>query len=187
MVFSKRAVRIADLSNTTEQAIDNQDLIGIFDQFYQPVYRFIFRHLGDQETSKELSSEVFKRLVVTCQKKNMVKAQVSPWLYRTAQNLLIDHYRKQNHRNHLPLNEEVAEKSMLPPEIVDQKISETYIRKALKTLTPEQRTVIVLKYLEGKSNQEVAEIMHKSVGAIKSLQNRALNALRRMLSEVMEG
>ncbi|MEJ2513371.1 MAG: RNA polymerase sigma factor, partial [Anaerolineales bacterium] len=112
---------------------------------------------------------------------------VSPWLYRTAQNLLIDHYRKQNHRNHLPLNEEVAEKSMLPPEIVDQKISETYIRKALKTLTPEQRTVIVLKYLEGKSNQEVAEIMHKSVGAIKSLQNRALNALRRMLSEVMEG
>jgi len=175
LVFSKRAVRIADLSNTTEQAIDNQDLIGIFDQFYQPVYRFIFRHLGDQETSKELSSEVFKRLVVTCQKKNMVKAQVSPWLYRTAQNLLID------------LNEEVAEKSMLPPEIVDQKISETYIRKALKTLTPEQRTVIVLKYLEGKSNQEVAEIMHKSVGAIKSLQNRALNALRRMLSEVMEG
>lgn len=187
MAFSKRAIGIAELNSTNKQVVDNQDLIGIFDQFYQPIYRFIYRHLGDRETSKELTSEIFKRLVITCQKKNIYKAQVSPWLYRTAHNLLIDHYRKQNHRNHLPLDEEMAEKSMLLPEIVDQKISETYIRKALKSITPEQRTVIVLKYLEGKSNQEVSEIMNKSVGAIKSLQNRALNALRRILSKVMEG
>lgn len=187
MAFSKRAIGIAELNCSNEQTVDNQCLIGIFDQYYQPIYRFIYRHLGDRETSKELTSEVFKRLVITCQKKNIYKAQVSPWLYRTAHNLLIDHYRKQSHRNHLPLDEEMAEKSKLTPEIVDQRISETNIRKALKTLTPDQKTVIVLKFLEGKSNQEVSEIMNKSVGAIKSLQNRALNALRRMLSEGMEG
>jgi len=167
--------------------VDDQYLVGAFNQYYLSIYRYIYRHLADKETSKELASEVFKRLVNTCKKKSLHEAQVSPWLYRTAHNLLIDHYRKQNHRNHLPLDEEVPGSSKLPPEIVDQRISETYIRRALNSLTPEQRTVIVLKYLEDKSNQEISEIMDKSVGAIKSLQHRALNALRRMLIEVMEG
>lgn len=187
MAFSRRAVPVEKLSRSKEQTVDNQHLIGVFNQHYQSIYRFIYRHLGDQETSKELASEAFKRLVKTCKKKKILKAQALPWLYRTANNLLIDHYRRQNHRNHLPLREDLAEKSMLPPEIVDQKISETYIRKALKRLTAEQRTIIILKYLEGKSNQEIADILGKSVGAVKSMQHRALNALRRMLSEVMEG
>ena len=187
MAFSRRAVQVEKLSRSNEQAIDNQDLIGVFNQHFRSIYRFIYRHLGDQDTSKELTSEAFKRLVHTCRKKKIVKEQALPWLYRTAHNLLIDHYRKQNHRNHLPLREDLAEKSMLPPEIVDKKISETYIRKALKNLTAEQRTIIVLKYLEGKSNQEIADILGKSIGAVKSMQHRALNALRRMLSEVMEG
>lgn len=187
MAFSRRAVQVEKLNRSKELTIDHQYLIGVFNQHYRSIYRFIYRHLGDQETSKELASETFKRLVHTCKKKKLVQAQALPWLYRTAHNLLIDHYRKQNHRNHLPLREDLAEKSMLPPDIVDKKISETYIRKALKHLTAEQRTIIVLKYLEGKSNQEIADILGKSVGAVKSMQHRALNALRRMLAEVMEG
>lgn len=187
MTFSKRAVRIANISQDEEQVIDNHHLIRIFDQNYKPIYRFIFRHLGDRETSKELTSEVFKRLVMSCNRRAIYVPQVSPWLYRTANNLLIDHYRKANHRNHLPLKEEVAENTMLPPEIVDKKISAEHVRTALRFLTEEQRTVITLKYLEGKSNREVAEILEKSVGAVKAMQHRALNALRRILSEVLEG
>ena len=187
MAFTKRVAQVNEISGAPKTITDNRALVSIFDQYYRPIYRFVYRHLGDQETSKELASEVFKRLVVTCKKKPLYTAQISAWLYRTANNLLIDHYRKQTHRNHLALNEEVEEKSMKPPEIVDKLISETYVRQALKSLTNEQRTVIVLKYLEGKSNQEVAEIMNKSVGAVKSIQHRAINALRRILAEMMEG
>lgn len=187
MAFSKRAIQIDNLSIPAEQTVDDQYLVVVFNQYYISIYRFVYRHIGDKETSKELASEVFKRLVKNTQRKKMYRAQISPWLYRTAHNLLIDYYRKQRHRNHLSLEEEIAGNSKLPPEIVDQRISETYVRNALASLTPEQRTVIVLKYLEGKSNHEVSEIMNKSVGAIKSLQHRALSALRRLLSEVMEG
>lgn len=187
MAFSKRAIQIENFCRDEDQVIEHHHLITIFDQSYKPIYRYIFRHLGDRETSKELTSEVFKRLVMTCQKRPIVKPQVSPWLYRTANNLLIDHYRKSNHRNHLPLAEETVGDSMLPPEIVDKKISADYVRKALTLLTEEQRTVIILKYLEGKSNREIAEVLEKSVGAVKAMQHRALNSLRRMLSEVIEG
>lgn len=187
MAFSRRVIHIENLSRITEETVDDQYLVGAFDQYYLSIYRFIYRHLVDKETSKELTSEVFQRLVKTSKKKKMNKSQVSPWLYRTAHNLLVDHYRKQSHRNHLPLDEKIAGKTKLPPEIVDQKISKAYVVEALESLTPEQRTVIILKYFEGKSNQEVSEIMNKSMGAIKSLQHRALGSLRRMLTEVMEG
>lgn len=60
------------------------------------------------------------------------------------------------------------------------------VRRALLSLTSEQRQVIVLKYLEDWSNQEVAKALEKPVGAVKSLQHRALNALRRALVEPTE-
>ena len=55
------------------------------------------------------------------------------------------------------------------------------MRAALVHLTPDQRQVIVLRYLEGLENEMVALALEKPVGAIKSLQHRAIDALRRML------
>jgi RNA polymerase sigma factor (sigma-70 family) len=57
------------------------------------------------------------------------------------------------------------------------------VRAALRLLTPEQRQVIVLRFLEEWSLKEVAEVMQKPVGAVKALQHRALAALRRILEE----
>ena len=66
-------------------------------------------------------------------------------------------------------------------EIAEFRISVDRIREALQRLTPDQRDVILLKFSEGLSNQEVAETLSKPVGAIKSLQHRALTNLRRLL------
>jgi len=53
----------------------------------------------------------------------------------------------------------------------------------LLELTPDQRQVIVLKYLEGFTNEEVAATLRMSVGAVKSMQHRALAALKRLMQE----
>jgi RNA polymerase sigma-70 factor (ECF subfamily) len=55
------------------------------------------------------------------------------------------------------------------------------VRDALRLLTPEQRQVVVLKYLEEWQNQEIAEAIEKQVGAVKALEHRALNTLKRIL------
>jgi len=55
------------------------------------------------------------------------------------------------------------------------------VRATLTRLTPEQQNIVVLKFLEGYSNAEVGALMNKPEGAIKSLQHRALAALRRAL------
>jgi len=66
-------------------------------------------------------------------------------------------------------------------EVAELQISADQMREALQRLTPDQRQVILLKFMEGLSNQEVAEALSKSVGSVKSLQHRALTSLRHLL------
>jgi RNA polymerase sigma-70 factor (ECF subfamily) len=106
---------------------------------------------------------------------------LAPWLYCVARNLVIDHYRRQQYRNHLNLNEELIESSFDTAKVAEMRISTEKLRMALQKLTPDQRQVILLKFIEGFSNQEVAETLSKPVGAVKSLQHRALVALRHLL------
>jgi RNA polymerase sigma-70 factor (ECF subfamily) len=70
-----------------------------------------------------------------------------------------------------------------PAEATDQQNDRKRIRAALALLTPDQRQVVSLKYLEGWDNEQIALTLRKPVGSVKSLQHRALGALRRALSE----
>jgi len=69
-----------------------------------------------------------------------------------------------------------------PVGIAERRISAAQVRAALHRLTPDQQQVIALKFLEGLSSQEVADVLEKPVGAVKALQHRALSALRRQLA-----
>jgi len=162
-------------------ALSNIEMAEIYDAYYLPIYRFIFRQVGDIEISRELSSEVFHRMLKVSKNDPDFIQRLAPWLYCTARNLVIDHYRRQQFRNHLPLNEDIIESNSNTAEIAEFRISVDQIREALQRLTPDQRDVILLKFSEGLSNQEVAETLSKPIGAIKSLQHRALTNLRRLL------
>ena len=157
------------------------ELAEIYDIYYLPIYRFIFRQIGDVDISRELSSEVFCRMLQVIKKDSEIIQRLAPWLYCTARNIVIDHYRRQQHRNHLPLHDEFVEASNNTAEAADVRLSAQQLQKALQKLTPDQRQVILLKFMEGLSNQEVADALAKPIGAVKSLQHRALNALREIL------
>jgi RNA polymerase sigma-70 factor (ECF subfamily) len=180
---SQRALIMEDRATLTKTW-----LADVYDQYYQPIYRYIFRQVGDMETSRELSGEVFHRLIKALQAGSNPDQHVAPWLYRTAHNLVVDHYRRQKHRQHLPLSDDVVESPLDTEREAEVRFSADAVRAALQDLSADQKQVILLKYLEGMSNQEVAEMMNKSVGAVKSLQHRALTVLRQRLSDLeMEG
>ena len=129
-------------------------------------------------TARDLTADVFHRLLQAVQKGKGPSRNAKAWLYRTAHNLVVDYYRRQQFRNHHPLEKDMSTGEPGPAQVAeDHALAET-IREALATLTPEQSQVISLKFLDGLSIKEVASIMDKTPGAVKSLQHRGLLGLQ---------
>ncbi len=163
--------------------LDEQALAAIFDTYYPAIYRFIYHQVGHTETAEDLAGEVFRRLLEQLGKGRGPKDYLQAWLYQVARNVVIDDARKQRHRWHEEIDESLVANGMAVEEAAHQSLLAAETREALDQLTEKQRTVIVLKYLEGKENTEIAGIMSIPVGAVKSLQHRGLAAIRRVLSE----
>lgn len=163
------------------EAFDGPTLAAIYDEYRLPIYRYIYRQVSDVDTAQDLSSDVFHRLLQAVQRGNGPRQDTKAWLYRTAHNIVVDHYRRRQHRQHLPLFEEIVDDDVDLAATAEQHMNTENVLEALNQLTPDQRQVIALKFLSGLSNSEVAEVMEKPIGAVKSLQYRALAALQRQL------
>ena len=186
MVNDHEQSRLQQAQLQRARSFDRQALAAIYDEFQQPIYRYIYRQVGDVEVARDLTADVFQRFLQALQKNQGPDDQLKAWLYRVAHNNVIDYYRRRQHRQHLPLDERVVEKSDGPAILAERNISANQVREALVQLTPDQREVITLKFLEGFSNGEVADLLNKPIGAVKSLQHRALAALQRQLVTVQD-
>lgn len=163
------------------RALDEGALAEIFDEYYMPLYRYIYHHIGHVETAEDLTAEVFRRLLEQLHSGRGPR-RLKPWLYRVAHNLVIDESRRFIHRDHQPLDERLLANATDVEEEAQQAILAERAHHALSHLTPKQRSVIILKFVEGMDNTEVARILALPVSAVKALQHRALAALRRNLS-----
>lgn len=147
----------------------------IYDAYAARIFRYMYRRLGDRQLAEDLTGDVFVRLVETSGTPRFCQGSLAPWLYRLAHNRLVDHFRR--HREvPLPDDLDIADESES-----DDVLSAREVRRALRDLTTDQQQVIVLKFFEGLSNAEVAAALDKPEGAVKSLQHRGLDALRRRM------
>ena len=158
-----------------------------YDQYAPAIYRYAYRLTGHTETAQEIVSDTFYRLLTALNNGGGPEQHLSAWLYRVAHNLIVDLYRRQPRQEQVALDEaaDVAISDMHEERIVHREEAEC-IRDALWLLTPLQRQIIVLRFLEELSNEEVAQCVERTVGAVKALQHRALNSLRRILEEADE-
>ena len=102
-------------------------------------------------------------------------------MYRIAHNLAADHFRRNSRRPVEPLDDGVRSSSATPDDIVERDLARKDLAVALEALTDDQRQVVLLKFIGGFTGAQVADILEKPEGAVKSLQHRALQALRRTL------
>ncbi len=163
------------------RSLDEMALGAIFDIYYPLLYRYIYHHTGQQATAEDLTAEVFARMLEQLADGQGPRRHLRGWLYRVAHNLVIDESRRRVHRDHEPLDDGIAIAEADVEAQTEMAMWRQEARAALEALTPKQRAVIILKYLEGYGNREVSRILEMSVGAVKSLQHRALAAMRRQL------
>ncbi len=165
---------------------DEGALTEIYRTLNRPLYAYAYRLVGDGCEAEDLVAEAFRRFLLALRNGGGPREHLTAYLYRTLHNLITDRYRHRP-KPDLPLDESLEAADDDPALAAPIHIAQAQARAALWRLTSEQRLVITLKYYEGLSNDEVAAALGKPVGAVKSLQHRALEALRRLLAdEVME-
>jgi RNA polymerase sigma-70 factor (ECF subfamily) len=160
---------------------DEAALGELYDRYAPRIYAYIYRRVSDAHLAEDLTGEVFVRVIQAIRSEKFWKTSFQGWLYRIAHNLVVDHYRRQPESPELMLDERLLAAEDDPADAVAQRLSRRQLVAAMHRLTPDQQQVVVLRFAEGLTAREVAEIMNKSVGAVEALQHRALATLRRVL------
>lgn len=161
--------------------LEQDALVEVYDAYSEALYRYALRQLGDQDLAQDCVGETFCRLLRALHERRGPRRYLRAYLYRVAHNWISDAYRRRPVEP-LPEADCLSDGDGVdPPAAVVERTEQERVRAALARLTPDQRQVIALKYWEGWDNREVARALRKPVGAVKSLQHRALAALRRLL------
>ena len=147
-------------------------------QLYQAYASRIFRYIAYRVTlvtdAEDLTAEVFVRMVEGLPRYRDIGNPFDAWLFRIASARVADFHRKRGRRPVTDLSEQMADSDPLPEEQLLQQQEEEELRNALRKLNQDDQKVLILRFVERKSHQEVATIINKSISAVKSIQHRAL-------------
>lgn len=152
----------------------------LYSIYLDKIYRYIFYQVRDKMTAEDITEEVFVKAwkaIKSCKGKEQT---FSSWLYRIAHNHVIDYFRTR--RQHLALEEAMPAAIGSPEQEAEEKLMQQELAEAISYLPPQQKQIIILKFIEGLDNQEIAQILRKRQGAIRVMQMRALMALRQRLT-----
>ena len=174
-------------------ATDDDQLIGqairgdreSFGRLYERHAPRVFRHVcyltADAALAEDLTAQTFLNALQAISRYEPRGVPFAAWLLRIAANLVIN-YRKSKSNGHQPLSERLnSEQALAAPEAALDNVDGERVWQHVRKLSPDQRQVIVMRFLDGLSYLEIAGVMDKSVGAVRVVQFRALTNLRRML------
>jgi RNA polymerase sigma-70 factor, ECF subfamily len=150
---------------------------------FDRIYSYLHVSVGNRHDAEDLTTQTFLKMLEKIGSFRWQSAPFSAWLFRIAHNLAMDHFRS---RRRWQPEEEVPE----PPGEEEpsaelaamQTIGRESMLKLIERLSPEQQQVLTLKFVFNLPNAEVAAILDKTEGAIKSLQHRALVSLQKQIA-----
>ncbi len=155
----------------------------LYGHYLDAIYRYIFVRVGNAVEAEDLTEDVFVRAWEALPNYHPTQHPFKSWLYRIAHNLIVDHHRK---RKPIGLVDEELHSSpmavSLPEEIVEFNQDAHVLAEAIQRLGEEEQLVVVLRFVEGLSHREVAEVIGKSEAASRVIQHRALLALTKYLT-----
>src|SRR3954471_12097616 len=166
------------------QSGDRDALEELYLQHFDRIYSYLHMTVGNRHDAEDITTQTFLKMLESIGKFRWQSAPFSAWLFRIAHNLAMDHFRA---RRRWQPEEEVPE----PPGDEEpsaelqamQSIGRQSMLELIESLSHEQQQVPTLKFVFNFPNADVATILEKTEGAIKSLQHRALASLQRQLEQ----
>jgi RNA polymerase sigma-70 factor (ECF subfamily) len=159
----------------------------IYTVYAPALLRFFMAELRNREDAQELTGNVFVSAIEGLPRFRGPVEALGGWLFRIARNDLYDHRRKQARSpRSAPLDDHLDEAAVAagaddPEELAIERLEGSRVMAALRELSPDQREVLLLRMAARLTAPEVAAVLRKTPGAVKSLQHRGLTSLARAL------
>ena len=194
VIYMKRTIRNAMVKITAVRTFrdflliekakkGDKDAFGkLYSSYLDAIYRYVFfRVENDRQTAEDITEEIFLKAWRHIDQFKIGTGTVQAWLYKIASTTVIDHHRTK--KQQVNMHEEIADESTIEEQFV-KKTEQQQITRALKTLTDEQQSVIIMKFINDLSNKEIARVLNLSNEAVRALQYRALKNLRKKLKNL---
>jgi RNA polymerase sigma-70 factor (ECF subfamily) len=158
----------------------------LMNTYAKRVFNMAYQFCGSREEAEDLTQEIFLKLYNALAKFDFQR-NFTAWLLTLTKNYLIDEYRrtKWERTQRDEFDERVLSQTSLagPEESLVRKESRAIIWEGLNRLSSEMRMAVILRDLQGRSYEEMAEILGLPLGTVKSRVNRARLALAEVLKE----
>ncbi|MBX3085841.1 MAG: sigma-70 family RNA polymerase sigma factor [Anaerolineae bacterium] len=177
---------LTSLDDSTLVTIARQDRSAfgvLYERYVKDIYKYNYVRTGNAHDAEDLTSRVFHRALSHIDSYIERGVPFQAWLYRIAHNLVANWHRDRSRHQSVPLEDFVNGLREEAPESTAEAVDEKdRLLEAMRKLPEDRQQLVLLKFVEKKSNQEIGEIMGKSEGAIKSLYHRTLLSLRDLLN-----
>ena len=152
---------------------DPARFVEVYDRYVDRVFAYVSRRTGSRTVAEDITSEVFQQALANLPRFEWRGVPFAAWLYRIAANAVADDWRRHGRESQEP-----------PPDLPDERVHEELQRRIslfqlVDRLPDLQRRVIEMRFVEDKSVRDVAVALDRSEGAVKQLQLRALENLRK--------
>lgn len=168
----------------------------LVDRYQGRLVNFVYRTTGDRERAEDLVQETFIRVYRHLHRFDQSK-KFSTWIYTIASNLAKNELRNRS-RNPLVLFQAIRrnwdadqkpleweDNTYRPDDLFRKRHLRQMVESAVEELPEHHRTVFVLRELEGKTYEEIAEITSCNLGTVKSRLNRARNNFAQIIAPLL--
>ncbi|NLZ74443.1 RNA polymerase sigma factor [Candidatus Falkowbacteria bacterium] len=166
---------------------DKEAFIEAYDENVDDIHRFVYFKIGSKEEANDLTSMIFLKTWNHIQTNSLEDSKtLRALLYKIARNTIIDYYRETSNKITASLDDEdnkieVIDEKIDPQTRIDQEADLERIKSKLPLLKEEYREVIIMRFINDLTLEEIADISGKKIGNIRVLIHRALSALKTLV------
>ena len=146
----------------------------LYERYYLEIFTYLFYRVSDKSAAEKFSTEVFVRMIRQLPQFTNNKITFLAWLYEIARELV-----EEEHPTYQP--ELITPEMMAPNLDPENQSANRCFKLAIRHLNNQERSIIVHRFVEGKSVKDLVKITNKSERAIQSLQHQALKSLQSAL------
>jgi len=147
----------------------------LYELNFERVYAYVVKRVQDRAESEDLTAEVFHQALANLKRFEWRGIPFAAWLFRIAANLISDRWQRSGREL---ADEQAIESAQVSPAEIEEVERRATLYRLVENLPPEQKRVVLLRFVEQKSIKEVASAIRKTEGAVKQLQFRALSTLK---------